>query len=43
MNNLDHYIDYLLELVLSEIEPITKNIDKVMFLKMINILLNNIT
>jgi|688.fasta_scaffold405395_1 hypothetical protein len=33
MNNLDHYIDYLLELVLSEIEPISKNIDKVMFLK----------
>jgi hypothetical protein len=33
MNNLDHYIDYLLDLVLSEIEPIDKNIDKVMFLK----------
>jgi len=33
MNNLDYYIDYLLELVLFEIEPGSKNIDKVMFLK----------
>lgn len=33
MNNLDHYIEYLLDLVLSEIEPFGKNIDIVMFLK----------
>ena len=33
MINLDYYINYLLELVFSEIEPISKNINKVMFLK----------